>query len=213
VPQVGWVSAECVGKLFGSVVPGAVTDVVAAERARGVDEPWERGDFVEMVVSLQRQRELAPLPFDVHVQVFDRSPLCSLALTRCLRRPVTPLLAAEVDRLLREQVYEPRYRLSVPLGSCSRLRPAASGHEGSLVFERACRRLPRAQLHARRHTAGKAEQTGCGRGPGHLGGLTPGAPAWLPRRLVSNRHHVAGLVLQPRFRATLTRCTKALTDS
>jgi predicted ATPase len=98
------------------VLSEAATDVIAAQQAHGLDEPWERDDCVPRVVLLQRRRQVAPLPADVNVQVFDRSPMCTLALTRFLRRPVPPLLAAEVDRILTEHVYEPRVLLVRPLG-------------------------------------------------------------------------------------------------
>ena len=38
---------------------------------------------------------------DVRVQIYDRSPLCTLALARYLRQPVTPLLADEIARITR----------------------------------------------------------------------------------------------------------------
>ncbi|CAA9240283.1 MAG: hypothetical protein AVDCRST_MAG93-1295 [uncultured Chloroflexia bacterium] len=119
-----------------SVVPHAATDVIAAEQARGVDEPWERNDLVDSVVSLQRQREVTPPAAGADVQVFDRSPLCTLALTRYLRRPVSPLLAAEVDRVLHEHVYEPQVLLVRPLGFVQATAARRVRYEDSLVFER-----------------------------------------------------------------------------
>ena len=119
-----------------SVVPEAATDVIAAQQAHGLDEPWERDDFVPRVVSLQRRRQVAPLPADVNVQVFDRSPICTLALTRFLRRPVPPLLAAEVDRILAEHVYELRVLLVRPLGFVHATAARRITYEESLVFER-----------------------------------------------------------------------------
>lgn len=50
------------------------------------------------------------------MQVFDRSPLCTLALASYLHLPVTPLLAAEVTRAVRDRVYEPTVFLIHPLG-------------------------------------------------------------------------------------------------
>lgn len=48
--------------------------------------------------------------------MFDRSPLCTLALARYLQRPVPPLLATEVDRVCRQQVYQRQVFLMLPLG-------------------------------------------------------------------------------------------------
>jgi hypothetical protein len=50
------------------------------------------------------------------VQVHDRSPLCTVALAQYLRHPVTPLLAGEVARMIREQMYEQPVFLLCPLG-------------------------------------------------------------------------------------------------
>ena len=101
-----------------SVVAEAATDVISVEQARGVGEPWEQEDFLDAVVGLQHQRQTAPAGAHASeaVVVFDRSPLCTLALARYLHRPVTPLLAAEVDRVCRQQVFQPEVFLVLPLG-------------------------------------------------------------------------------------------------
>jgi predicted ATPase len=69
-------------------------------------------------------------------QVHDRSTLCTLALARFLRQPVTPLLAAEVDRVLREQVFEREVFLIRPIGFVERTAARRISYEDSLVFER-----------------------------------------------------------------------------
>ncbi len=99
-----------------AVVDEAVTDLIGASQAAGVDEPWLRGGFLDDVVILQRTRQLAAVPEELSVQVFDRSPLCTLALAYQLDLPVTPLLAAEVTRMIRDRVYEPTVFLVRPLG-------------------------------------------------------------------------------------------------
>jgi predicted ATPase len=40
--------------------------------------------------------------------LYDRSPICTLALARYAERPVTRELATEVDRLVRDQLYQPQ---------------------------------------------------------------------------------------------------------
>ncbi len=99
-----------------AVVDEAVTDLIADAQAAGVDEPWQKGTFLDDIVTLQRRRQLAPVADGVSVQVFDRSPLCTLALARYLDLPVTPLLAAEVTRVTRDRVYERVVFLIRPLG-------------------------------------------------------------------------------------------------
>ena len=87
-----------------AVVREAATDVVAAHPAD--DEHWLRSAFLDDIVSLQRARELAPAPPGTSHQVFDRSPVCTLALARHLERAVPPLLADELARIERERTYE-----------------------------------------------------------------------------------------------------------
>ena len=88
-----------------STVREAATDVVAA---RGPDvRPWESPAFLDAVVAVQRERELAA-PRDADHVVLDRSPVCTLALARHMGYDVPPGLAAELERIQRERSYERR---------------------------------------------------------------------------------------------------------
>lgn len=87
-----------------AVVEEAATDVIALQQALGEPEPWGRPEFVDEVVALQRQRETSGPPGDA-TAFFDRSPVCTLALARFLGLPVSPLLAAELDRVVRDGIY------------------------------------------------------------------------------------------------------------
>jgi predicted ATPase len=98
------------------VVEEAATDVITIQQAQGVEEPWQRTDFLESITRLQRHRQIAPVRVTVDTQIYDRSPLCTLALARYLRRPVPLLLTEEVTRLINEQIYERSVFLVQPLG-------------------------------------------------------------------------------------------------
>jgi predicted ATPase len=88
------------------VVDEAATDIIHALAEQGVMEPWRRADFIERIAALQRQRQLAAeRPGST---VFDRSPICTLALAAYSHRSVPPVLAAELDRITQENVYERR---------------------------------------------------------------------------------------------------------
>lgn len=117
------------------VVEEAATDVIAREQALGVEEPWREADFVDKIVALQRQRQLAPVPANVRVQVFDRSPLCTLALALYLGEPVSPRLAREVTRVKREHVYERDVFFVRPLGFVERTAARRISYRDSLDFE------------------------------------------------------------------------------
>ncbi|HEX4721227.1 MAG TPA: AAA family ATPase [Pseudonocardiaceae bacterium] len=74
-----------------SVVEEAATDVIALEHAIGHPEPWRDDAFVDKIITLQRRRES-----DVRAAetvFFDRSPVCTLALSRHLGRTTSDLLA------------------------------------------------------------------------------------------------------------------------
>ena len=88
-----------------SVVEEAATDVIALEQAHGCAEPWERASFTDAIAALQRQRQLTA-PADRTV-IFDRSPVCTLALCRYLGRPPSAGLMAEVGRMVAGRAFEP----------------------------------------------------------------------------------------------------------
>jgi predicted ATPase len=88
------------------VVEEAATDVIALEHALGRADPSADAGFTDKIVSLQRQRErLAGAAGPGRTVFFDRSPVCTLALSRFLGRPASTLLTAEVDRVVRDGVY------------------------------------------------------------------------------------------------------------
>ncbi len=117
------------------VVEEAATDVIAALQADGVDQPWTREDFCDRIVALQHQRQQAPVPADTTVQIFDRSPLCTLALAHHLDRPVSTALRAEVGRVLAGQVYEPTVLLIRPLGFIHPTPARRITYADSLTFQ------------------------------------------------------------------------------
>ncbi len=90
------------------MVDEAATDVIAREQALGGDHPGLDAGFIDAITLLQRHRQEQPAPPSTMVQVFDRSPICTLALARYLGQPVTPILAREVDRIVAERTYQPR---------------------------------------------------------------------------------------------------------
>lgn len=87
------------------VVEEAATDVIALEQALGQPEPWMSAGFVDKIVELQRRRQSAAAGPDTGVVFFDRSPVCTLALSRWLGYSEAAGLVAEVARVLQDGVY------------------------------------------------------------------------------------------------------------
>jgi len=114
-----------------AVVGEAATDVIAAGQSRGEDEPWASPLFIDKVVSLQRDRQRAARD---RVQVYDRSPLCTLALARYLGLPVTPLLAGEVSGMAR--LYEREVFFVRPIGFVEPTAARRISYCESLAFGR-----------------------------------------------------------------------------
>lgn len=86
------------------VVAEAATDVIALGQALGQPEPHTSPGFIDKIVELQRRRESAAAA-NGEVVFFDRSPVCTLALSRWLGYAASAQLAAEVDRVLQAGVY------------------------------------------------------------------------------------------------------------
>lgn len=89
------------------VVEEAATDVIALEQALGCPEPWESAGFTDAIARLQWRRERRATAACAGEPVFfDRSPVCTLALSRYLGQPPSALVRAEVDRVVADQVFE-----------------------------------------------------------------------------------------------------------
>jgi predicted ATPase len=119
-----------------AVVPEAATDVIACAQAAGNDELRHRPDFIDEIIAVQRSRQEATVPPGVTVQLFDRSPICTLALARYAGWPVSRVLATEVERVLRAGVYERRVFFVRPIGFVTPTAARRITYEQSLRFER-----------------------------------------------------------------------------
>lgn len=89
-----------------AVVEEAATDIIALGNALGREEPWHDHAFIDNVITLQRQRQNSVRATESTTVFFDRSPVCTLALSRYLGFPTSRQLAHEVDRVMAEGVYE-----------------------------------------------------------------------------------------------------------
>lgn len=98
------------------VVAEAATDVIASSQERGIAEPWKQEPFIDAVVDLQCRRQIASAHSPVEVQFHDRSVVCTYALARFLKRPVSRILTAELLRIEREKIFERRVFLIESLG-------------------------------------------------------------------------------------------------
>ena len=91
-----------------STVPEAATDVIAQEAKRGNSAPWRRPDFIDMIIALQKQRQIETADNGGAAQFHDRSPVCTYALSVFLGFAASDALLEETARIKRDGVFEKR---------------------------------------------------------------------------------------------------------
>jgi predicted ATPase len=118
-----------------SVVEEAATDVHARELGLGNAEPWLQPDFIESIVHLQKQRQLEASTSPDERQWYDRSPICTLALSHYLGYPASVSLVEELERIEREGIYQRRVFFIEHLGFCQSTEVRKITFEEALIFE------------------------------------------------------------------------------
>lgn len=117
-----------------ATIEESATAVIAREQARGRAEPWTHEEFIDQVTALQRHRQTCA-PTSTAVQIYDRSPVCTHALSVYLGREPSALLRSELERVTRDAVYEPQVFFICSLGFCEPTAARRISYEDSLVFE------------------------------------------------------------------------------
>ncbi|MEP6968505.1 MAG: AAA family ATPase [Pseudomonadota bacterium] len=118
-----------------SVVEESATDVIALEQARGVPDPWTKPGFIDAITRLQRRRQIAAIAHSSRTQFYDRSPICTHALSTFLGYPISPTLRREIDRVEEERIYQKRVFFIQNLGFCAPTAVRRISFEESLRFE------------------------------------------------------------------------------
>ncbi|GII66764.1 hypothetical protein Skr01_68490 [Sphaerisporangium krabiense] len=118
-----------------ATVEEAATAIIAAEQAHGDAEPWTRPAFIEKIVALQRRRQEDSNATAASIQFFDRSPICTHALSTYVGHPIPPTLSSEIDRITRERIYAPHVFFIRNLGFCEPTNARQITFEDSLTFE------------------------------------------------------------------------------
>lgn len=113
------------------VVDEAATDIIAAEQAVGNLEPWKQGAFIDQITALQKKRQMEA---KAEVQLYDRSPFCTYALARYMNVPISPLLVQEVERCLKEKLYQPDIFFFEDLGFIEHTNARRISYEETLQF-------------------------------------------------------------------------------
>src|SRR5713101_5710644 len=119
-----------------AVVEEAATDVIALEQVNGDPEPWMQPDFIDKIVCLQKQRQISTSTSLCELQFYDRSPICTYALSRYLGYPPSACLLEEMRRVERENIYQKQVFFIENLGFCQPTEARKISFEASLIFEK-----------------------------------------------------------------------------
>jgi len=118
-----------------AVVEEAATDVIAEEQRKGTAEPWREDSFVERILTLQEHRQVLAAPPRPEIQIFDRSPLDTLALCRYSRLPVSSALYARIRDAQAAGKYESDVFFIENLGFCEPSAARRISYQDALRFE------------------------------------------------------------------------------
>ncbi len=117
------------------VVEEAATDIIALRHAQGIAEPWTHPSFIDDIVNLQKHRQMR-IADASGVQFYDRSPICTYALSVWLDFPISIILADEMDRIKNAQIYQKQVFFIDNLGFCEPTAARKITFEDSLRFEK-----------------------------------------------------------------------------
>lgn len=124
------------------VVHEAATDVIKAEHENGNWEPWtQKQAFINKVVDLQKQRQQQALSTNFNIVFFDRSPICTFALCLFLKLKPPPNLTCEIDRVVKNKIYQNKVFFIENLGFCERNEIRKISFEQCLEFEEIHKKL------------------------------------------------------------------------
>jgi len=118
-----------------SVVEEAATDIHALEQTRSVAEPSKHPAFIDLIVELQRQRQMRASLRPDEVQFHDRSAVCTAALSVFLGYPFSDALSAELKRIETEAIYQKRVFFIQNLGFITPTEVRRINFENALRFE------------------------------------------------------------------------------
>ena len=119
-----------------SVVEEAATDVIAGRQAQGIERPWNDDSFLDAIARLQRERQMRASCQAEEIQFHDRSVVCTAALAVYLGRPISALLAAELERVRQEAIFERRVFFIGNLGFVTPTEARRITFEETLRFEK-----------------------------------------------------------------------------
>lgn len=115
------------------IITEAATDVIAIEQGNRIPTPWDHSSFIDKITLMQHNRQVNA---SGDLQFYDRSPFCTYALAIYLGYPISYALSAEIDRCLKENVYDNRVFFFENLGFIENTDARKISYEEALKFEK-----------------------------------------------------------------------------
>ena len=112
--------------------------MISQEQVKGIEKPWEEPEFVDKITLMQKERQMNSTG---NIQFYDRSPFCTYALGKYLSHhknfefKPSPVLLDEIDRCLKNGVYQNRIFFFENLGFIEHTDARKISYEDALVFE------------------------------------------------------------------------------
>jgi predicted ATPase len=125
-------------KLGHTVIHEAATNVIADAQLNGLRAPWEYPHFIDAVIYVQKERQMNATG---DLQFYDRSPFCTYALGKYLAHwkniefKPSPILLDEIDRCIKNDVYQNRILFFENLGFIEHTDARKISYEDALIFE------------------------------------------------------------------------------
>lgn len=118
-----------------NIVSEAATDIINYKQTQGTIEPWKNPNFIDDIIKLQKQRQIALLSNTIDTQFYDRSPICTYALALYLRLDISDNLANEISRINKYNIYQREVFFIDNLGFIKNTNARKINFQDSLKFE------------------------------------------------------------------------------
>jgi predicted ATPase len=119
-----------------NVVNESATDIIYENQSNGINEPWKFQKFIDEILKLQINRQKNSCINKYDLCFYDRSPICTYALSIYLGFEPSILLMNEIDRINSNNIYEKNVFFIDNLGFIENTNARKISFEESVKFEK-----------------------------------------------------------------------------
>lgn len=118
-----------------NIVDEAATDVISYKQGQGNAEPWQKIDFIDDIIKLQKHRQINASNNHLNLYFYDRSPICTYALAIYLNFKPTKDLINEIERIQENNIYQQKVFFIDNLGFIQNTDARKINFQDALEFE------------------------------------------------------------------------------